>query len=106
MTPRFAERAPLNWKERWSDGRRHNHRRSYRWRQRKRASQRRQPERQPLLAVYHGRIDASGGSAFATNSNRYHGYCCTGTCANIRRTSGGLSRVWKLPFVTPEAKSN
>ena len=39
--------------------------------------------------VYYGRAYASGGNAYAVNSNQYLGYYSTAAYTDVRRTSAG-----------------
>ena len=47
--------------------------------------------------VYYGRAYASGGNAYATNSNQYLGYYSTGAYTNVRRTSAGYYAYGSCP---------
>ena len=47
--------------------------------------------------VYYGRAYASGGNAYATNSNQYLGYYSTGAYTSVRRTSAGYYAYGTCP---------
>jgi hypothetical protein len=47
--------------------------------------------------VYYGRTYASGGNAYAKDSNQYIGYYSTGAYTNVRRTSAGYYAYGTCP---------